>query len=272
MKQFLFVLFMVSLSVSFAQDSLSYSWGKVRSYSVLEGETWAVDLLENMYISDGGMIHKYDSSGRLRFSQSIKSLGGTTHLIPVNAMKLIHFSEEQQALCYFDNTLSSMNNCIDLSRKKIVSAELVCGSSQPNKVWILDNLNSTLHLLSLENSLQSQEVGNLQGVLDINNITQIRERCNTLFVLDKIRGVYVFDLYATLIEFIPGENIQQLDASDGMLFTVSNKTLFVRSLVTGEQFKIKLPVDEVGEIRYRNQFFYLRSKGIIHKYTLQLSK
>lgn len=271
-KYILFVFCLVSLSVSYAQDSLSFSWKEVRSYKVAEGEAWNVDLLENMYVSDGGMIHKYDSSGTLRFSQSIKSLGNTTHLIPVNTMKLIHFSEEQQTLCYFDNTLSSMNDCIDLTNEDIVSAELVCGSSQPNKVWVLDNLNSTLHLLSLDNLRQSQVVRNLRGVLDLNNITQIRERNNRLFLLDKSKGVYVFDLYATLIEFIPGESIQQLDAFEGTLFTVSDNTVFVRSLITGEQFSIELPIDGVSEVNYRNQFFYFRSKGNVHKYELQFSK
>lgn len=272
MKQYIFVLFTISLSVSFSQDSIVYSWEKIRSHSVNEDEVWTVDLLENIYISEGEMIHKYDSFGSLKFSQSIKSLGGATCLVPMNAMKLIHFSEEQQTLCYFDNTLSSMNDCVDLSRKNIVSAELVCGSSQPNKIWVLDNLNSTLHLLSLGVVQQNQEVGNLQGVLDVANITQIRERSNTLFVLDKSKGIYVFDLYATLIEFIPGENIQQLDAYDRTLFTVSKNMLSVRLLVTGEEFSVELPIDDVDELCYRNHFFYLRSGGNIHKYRLQLSE
>ncbi len=271
-RQTIFLVFTLFLSVAYAQDSLSYSWKEVRTYKVAEGEVWTVDLLENMYISDGGMVHKYDSSGTLRFSQSIKSLGNTTHIIPVNTMKLIHFSEEQQTLCYFDNTLSSMNDCVDLTREGLVSAELVCGSSQPNKVWVLDNLNSTLHLLSLDNLRQSQEVRNLKGVLDLEHITQIRERYNRLFVLDQSKGVYVFDLYATLIEFIPAESIQQLDAYEETLFTVSDKTLFVRSLKTGEQFSVNLPVDGVSEVNYRNQFFYLRSNGNVHKYELQFSE
>jgi hypothetical protein len=57
-----------------------------------------------------------------------------------------------------------------------------------------------------------------------------------------------------------------------MLFTVSDKTLFVRSLVTGEEFDVHLPIDGVFEVNYRNQFFYLRSKGNIYKYELQFFK
>lgn len=263
---------MLIVGFSFGQDSLDYTWKKIQSYPIADDEVWVVDVLENIYISDNGLINKFDSSGVLWFSQSIKSLGNTTQLIPVNSMKLIHFSEEQQTLCYFDNTLTSMNECVDLTDQDVISAELVCGSSQPNKVWVLDNLNSTLNLLSLDKLRQTQEVKNLRGVLDLDEVTQIKERFNRLFLLDKSKGVYVFDLYATLIQFIPGESIQQLEAFENTLFTVHGNLLNVRSLLTSDNFDVELPVDNVSEIGYQNQFFYFRSNGNVHKYELQFSK
>ena len=263
---------MFAVGLSYGQDSLDYAWKKVRSYPIGQDEIWVVDVLENIYISDKGLINKYDSSGVLWFSQSIKSLGNTTQLIPINSMKLIHFSEEQQTLCYFDNTLSSMNDCIDLTDQDIVSAELVCGSSQPNKIWVLDNLNSTLNLLSLDNLSQTQEVKNLRGVLNLDEVTQIKERYNRLYLLDKSKGVYVFDLYATLIEFIPEESIQQIEAFENTLFTVRGNLLNVRSLITSDNFDVELPIDNVSELGYRNQFFYFRSNGNVHKYELQFSE
>ena len=184
-------------------DSISYEWNKKMSYKIGEGEVWSIDGLENFYVSQNSLINKYDSVGVLKFSQSIKSLGRMTQIVPVNTMKLVHFSEEQQTLCYFDNTLSSMSDCIELSDKGIVNAVLVSASNQPNKIWVLDNLNSKLVLLALDNQSQPQEILNLRGVLDIEKISQIVEKNSRLFLLDQEKGAYVFDLYGSLIEFIP---------------------------------------------------------------------
>ena len=111
-----FLLFMLLFNLNYViSQQESYEWEMVNSYKINSGETWAVDLLENIYISNGEMIHKYDLTGSRIFSQSIKSLGNATTIIPINSMKLLHFSEEQQTLCYFDNTLSFLDDCIYLS-------------------------------------------------------------------------------------------------------------------------------------------------------------
>lgn len=250
----------------------SYSWELVNSYKINNGETWAVDLLENIYISNGEMIHKYDSTGNRIFSQSIKSLGNAKTVIPINSMKLLHFSEEQQTICYFDNTLSFLDDCIDLSIEGINSAELICASYQPNKVWVVDNLNLTLHLLSLSNKQQSQIVRNLRGILDINNITQIIESENMLFLLDITKGIYILDLYASLIEFIDQKNILQIDVNETTIFTLSDTNLFIKNYFTTDELSINLPMNGIFELKYKNDFFYFRVNQRVYKYKLQLNK
>ena len=84
---FLFVL--ISGGV-FSQEDALFEWVELRTYPLEQNEAWALDRLENIYISDNGAINKYDTSGVLKFSQSIKSLGKMEGLIPINAMKLIH--------------------------------------------------------------------------------------------------------------------------------------------------------------------------------------
>jgi len=253
-------------------DSIDYKWRKKMSYKIGEGEVWSTDGLENFYVSKNGLINKYDSVGALKFSQSIKSLGRMTQMIPVNTMKLVHFSEEQQTLCYFDNTLSAMSDCIELSDKGIVNAVLVSASNQPNKIWVLDNLNSKLVLLGLDNQRQPQEILNLRGVLDIENISQIVEKNSRLYLLDREKGAYIFDLYGSLLEFIPKKSIQQLDANEQTLFTLEGNSLYIRSLQTGESFSVKLPVEGVYELVYRNRCFFFRTDSAVHKFELQFSE
>jgi hypothetical protein len=274
MKKLFIIASCIGLTfLSYSQDdSISYEWKEKTTYSIAENEVWSVDGLENFYVSRKGLIEKYDSIGLLKFSQSIKSLGRMSQMIPVNTMKLMHFSEEQQTLCYFDNTLSSLDDCIDLAEEGIVNATLVSASNQPNKIWVLDNLNSRLLLLSLNNLNQPQELDNIRGVLAIDQISQIAERNNRLFLLDQVKGVYIFDLYGSLLEFIPQESIQQLDANEHTLFTLEETTLQIRAFATGETFSVKLPLEGVYEFIYRNRCFFFRTDSGVHKYELQFSE
>ncbi len=269
---FIILLLQFTHSIVLGQDSLGYDWKLIEKYDVHEGEQWSVDNLENIYFSDNGNIHKRSKTGEFSFVQSIKSLGRMTQLVPVNTMKLIHFSEEQQTLCYFDNTLTSMDDCLDLSGENIVNATLISASSQPNKIWVLDNLNSTLNLLSLDRMNQEQAVKNLRGILQIDKITQILEKDSRLFLLDPTNGVYIFDLYGSLIDFIPEKNIQQIAAFEETLFTLKNNEIIVRMINEEDSLTLKLPVEGCFELIYQNQFFYLRTEENVHKYALQFSK
>jgi hypothetical protein len=262
---------MMAIPFVMGQDSLAPSWEEKNVYPIGEDNVWSVDAGENIYVSENGLMKKFNSEGKLMFSQSIKSLGRMTQLIPVNTMKLIHFSEEQQTLCYFDNTLSSMDDCLDLSEEGVVSASLVCGSNQPNKIWVLDNLNSRLLLLSLDGLYQDQEIKNIKGTLEIENITQILERGNHLFLLDGERGVLVFDLYGALIDFFPQKSIQQLDAFENTLFTLIDNRLHILSLDNEASMDVDLPIEGVYEFTFQNHFFFFRTANGVHKYELQFS-
>ena len=263
--------FLTSIFLTFtslAQDTLSYSWENNGNFSITENETWALDAFENLYISENGIINKYDVDGKLMFSQSIKSLGRMKQLVLVNSMKLVHFSEDQQTLCYFDNTLSPLDDCIDLAEENIINASLVCSSAQPDKIWVLDNFNSTLNLLSLDGLNQSQQIKNLKGILNIENVTQIKESGNRLYLLDPSKGIYVFDMYGSLLEFIEEKSIQHFEVVGSTLFTLVDDMLHIHSVENENKIVVKLPVDEVLEMRAENEQFYFRTKKNVHKFKL----
>lgn len=255
-----------------AQDSTNYYWSEKMTYPIDSSEVWAVDALEYMYISKTGVVNKFDSTGELKFNQSIKSLGKMEQLIPINTMKLVHFSSEQQTLCYFDNTLTQTSDCVELSDREIVNAKLVSASSRSGQIWVFDNLNSTLVLLSVEGNSQTQKIENLRGVLNINKITQIIERNNYLFLLDSEKGVYIFDLYGSLIDFKAVEGVRSIDAFENSLFMLTENELKISLLNDGSMLTTHLPDGNYYELKYVNQFFYLRTLSNVHKFTLQISE
>ncbi|HIP32457.1 MAG TPA: hypothetical protein EYG86_06835 [Crocinitomicaceae bacterium] len=256
------------LTTAFAQDSISYSWENKGTINIHENETWALDAFENIYLSNNGTINKFDSEGALMFSQSIKSLGDMKQLVLVNTMKLVHFSEDQQTLCYFDNTLSPMDDCIDLAEENIVNASLVCSSAQPDKIWVLDNLNSTLNLLSLDRTNQSQQIRNLKGILNIGNISQMKESGNRLYLLDQSKGVYIFDMYGSLIEFIEDKSIQYFEVVGSTLFTLMDDVIHIHAVDRDDVILVSLPVGGVLELKAENETLYFRTDKNVHKFKL----
>lgn len=191
-------------------------------------------------------------------------------MVAVNTMKLVHFSEEQQTLCYFDNTLTQTDDCLDLADRDILNAIHISGSNQPDKVWVLDNINSALVLLSFEGRDQGQEIKNLRGVLDLDEIKQIKECGNRLLLLDQSKGVYIFDLYGSLLDTKQVKNARCVDATENSLFVLHENQMDIFSLESDQKVTIQLPVKDVFEFTYLNESFFLRTKEGVHKFAFQI--
>lgn len=273
MRKLLIIFIGIVLTLSgHAQDSLGYGWKELQSYPVKENEVWHLDVLEYYFTSDNGTINKYSIDGKLMFSQSIKSLGQIKDFVSINTSKLIHFSEEQQTLCYFDNTLTKLDDCVDLTEEGLVNVTMISASSQPNKVWVFDSFNSRLVLLSLNGLNQQQEILNVIGTLDIKSVSQIKERGNRLFVVDPTKGVYIFDVYGSLIEFIPEIGVIQVDGHEKAMFTLHKSKMRVRFFDSNKFDDVVLPTADITEFMYRNQHFFFKAKESVHKFELQISK
>src|SRR5690606_17087815 len=149
---------------------------------------------------------------------------------------------------------------------------MISASSQPNKVWVYDSFNSRLLLLSLNRLNQQQEVLNIIGTLDIKEVSQIKERGNRLFVVDPTKGVYIFDLYGSLIEFIPEKGVIQLDGHEKAMFTLHKDKMRVRFFDSNKFDDVELPMSGISGFMYRNQHFFFKTKETVHKFELQISK
>ena len=254
-------------------DSLNYLWKKSIVYSLDSNELWVADRIGNIYTSSNGVLSKYDTTGVLKFSQSVKSMGETKQMLPVNSMKLIHFSEEQQTLCYFDNTLTRYNDCLELSQMDIVNASFVSYSGRSDMVWVYDDVNSKLVLLSLSGNQQNnQKIENLNGILDVTNIVQIIELENKLYIVDNEKGVYIFDLYGSLIEYREEKGLKCIYVKDGLMIMLLEGSLKIENMKLNESYTFPLPVKEVEFFQPAGEHFFFRTSQHVHKFLLQIAK
>ncbi len=252
-----------------AQDSTGIRLIEKSHFALDSAAYWNMDAIGNHYVSLNGTISKIDTAGRTRYRQSVKSYGKTSALVGINTMKLVHFSEEQQTLCFFDNTLTVTEDCIELSDGSIINATMISASSRPDKIWVMDQLNSTLYQLPITGNDPVRAIGNLAGLLNFNTVTQIKEAGNNLYVLTP-EGIFILDIYGSLVDVIRRENVSYFDANESHIYILSNGQLDIRQLRTGAAVSIQIPVPNVTEVRIVNGALFARTPKNVHKFELQM--
>ena len=255
----------LTLSFFLSVFAFSQTLSEVKRYPISEGANWTVDGLENIIISEKDRLTKYDKNGKMLFEQSAKLFGQYDKVGMVNSLKIYGFSEVQQLVCFYDNSLTMLEKCIDLSEYDLINVSTVERSGQSDKMWAFDQVNSTLHLLSFSGLLQSQAVKNLNGILNAENITQLIEWENKLFVLDHNKGIYVFDLYGTLIRFIEQENIKWIQVFNEYVICLVEEELKMISLRNEKSVVFPLTYKAVQSIFVDDNFIYLRMPETIIK-------
>jgi hypothetical protein len=146
---------------------------------------------------------------------------------------------------------------------------LVATSSQPEKFWVLDQLNSRLLLLDLSGQMQFQEVRNLKGTLNLSTITSLVESEGHLFLMGS--GVYYeFDRYGTLLnEFAyadANETTLNCVPSGERFYWIFGDELVVQNLGGGEERRVKLPEEQILEFKKSGDIYYFRTADKILKY------
>lgn len=264
-------IFIVLLSFwSFGQES-KLIWTESFSKPIHWSDVWCTDGLGNLIKTNRNVIEKYDSLGVLKFSQSIRAIGKSTELTTVNSMKILSFSDQQQTLCTLDNTLTLSENCIDLQDFEIQSAIHVSASSQPDRVWVMDQLN--YHLMSLNLTTgKYAEISNLTGILNMEHVDEMKEYGNELFILDKSKGLYRFDFYGSLLSYFPLEGSLAFAVQDGNAMILQKEGLLLIDLSTELEQFIQLPKEDISDFSVHGSSFYFRTVDKLFRYNLSLAK
>jgi len=263
-----FVCSMIMFLVSVKAQNIQHKWLQKSSYTIDSNDIWSTDVLSNTYITKKETIQKFDSTGKLKFSQSQKSSGRISSIQPINTMKLAVFSEEQQEICFLDNTLTSYESCVNLEDVNISYASMMAISSQPGKFWVYDQLNSRLHLLSLEQTNQSQEIENLKGILNSLQLNSMFQYDNFLYIIDLKQGVYVLDMYGSLVNLIKKDRFKSFQVDAKNFYFLEDNYLLIINRETLEEVRVELPFKDIIEFRKSLDYYFFRSTKEIRKYQL----
>lgn len=212
--------FFVALTLH-SQESFNLLWSKPLD----ENSTWDIDQAGVLYVFSDQNLSKYDISGKLVLTQSTKSLGQIAKIDAGNWLKIALFSEEQQQVCYVDNALGIQGDCIDLTSLGIALAQQIATSNQTDRLWVFDQLNSELHLITLR-TYQKQTIQNLRGLVDLGNLLQLHEFENRLYLFDDRGQVTTFDAFGSFINSITLPTANSIQAVDKGIFYSDSTRIF----------------------------------------------
>ena len=267
MKIILLLCLMFPILLS-AQDSIV--WNLDWKIDV-KNAIWNVDTFGNLIVSDGDKMQKFDSLGNQTFSQSNKTWGNISCIDASNPMKVLIFSEDQQLISYVDNTLSKQQELIELNDHNLSYVTLVTTSGQPDKFWVYDQDNSKIVLIA-RNVIQQQRIENIRGLLGCENVKQIIEKDNNLYLIDGEQGILKFDLYGTFISKWEMKGVNFVHIENDFAYFIRENKLQVMELETDKINTYDLPLDGVLRIKKESNSMYIETPSQILKYSIQIFK
>lgn len=255
----------------FGQDSI-YSWKENFHISENTISGWNIDAFGNLIISNTSSLIKYNAEGTVSYKISSKSFGEIKQIVPITPLKIVLFSEQQQQICFVDNTLTPVDLCIDLGDYNIEFATFIGRSSRGGKLWVFDQVNSILLLIDFNKSGKIvQEIRNMKGLISISDLVEIIEFQSSLFLLDSSGQLSEFDLNGSLLSQ-EKLDCKDMTSSDNRFWYVNNDHLFYVSDQEIPTELCRLPFSDPTCFRAYSERFFFQNKNEIHSYNLVKKK
>jgi hypothetical protein len=137
-----------------------------------------------------------------------------------NPMKIMCFFLEQQLITFLDNTLTPYQQTARLTDLDVSYGSLVCYATQSDRFWVYDLDNSKL-IQFLDDGKKHLETSNLAGILAITDPIQLLERNGVVHLVDLHKGVFLFDMFGTFIEFVSLPGVEWIQADEFNVFWIS---------------------------------------------------
>ncbi|HRP52397.1 MAG TPA: hypothetical protein PLI97_02700 [Fluviicola sp.] len=233
---------------------------------------WDISNLNQAFIYQNQNIQKLDINGKMMLQESFKSIGIIEKIDALNPLKIILFSEDQQTICYLDNALALQGDCINLSDQNINLATSISSSSQTDRIWIYDEPNARITLITLRSN-QSQLVQNITGLLDLKTIVNIQETGNKLFVYDNSNQVAWFDIFGNFMD-ASSFSSKVIYPIEDLFLVASNKEIYLVDLLDEEKKQLFFQGEgfldgDIQKMKVVGSTLYIQTKSQFYCFQLE---
>lgn len=195
-------LFLTFFIISFINSNLhAQNWQLENELELLDSsQNWAIDEWAQLYQWKENAISVHNTQTSQLLQESFKNFGKISGVYPLNGLRILIFSEEQQMIGILDNTLHLKGEAIDLSNFGLSYVSAIAKSSRPDFIWLFDQYRSRLLLFNLQTLQSSQVLDNAFGKIFNPQIKQLFEHQNELYCLLENGQLFRFDRNLTRIE------------------------------------------------------------------------
>lgn len=244
-------------------------WTKISSLKV-SVDTWGVDPNENVIYAQGDALVRLDTTFKEQFRQSKKDFGDITTIDARQSQKTLLFSEEQQQITFVDNTLTPVTAPIDLSQKDVFLATHVSYSNLSQRYWVYDQDNFRI-LLFDERRKEPTIIENLNGILGEFQLDQFFEFNNQLYVIDFQKGIYMFDIYGSLVNTLKIEDVLDVAVNETYIFLLKKDAIIKKNQKSGESIELPLPCQDINRIQIFGNHLFIQTETHLEKYSVFLN-
>ena len=224
------------------------------------------DYLGNFYFIDRDIITKFSPRLDTLFQQSVKVAGDLTSLDVGQSLKILLYSQDQNIIAYFDNTLTASESPIYMADKGLYMVELVAQSMLNNEIWVYNAENFALEKYD-QNFKRTFKSENLTSLL-YQELTPnyLVESEDQLYLNNPDHGVLVFDIYGTFLKTIPIKGVTKIRVLDKKIFYIKDDYIHYYDEKTLLSDKFKLPISGIDYFCVSSEYLVLCNKKSIHFY------
>jgi hypothetical protein len=230
---------MYSVVVLLMSASVQAQYRKIKSITLTSDVTSAtVDRPGDLYlITDGANLVCYDTEGSLRTSGTLPIK--PTIFEPRDGSRLFVWSADENAYLFFPPFL----NFGDLQTPDsafAIDPYMVCAAGDHDLI-ILDSADWSLKRINLKVNRVMYESALGGNAAALKNISHMREYQNFLFILDRDRGIMIFNMLGNLLRTVEGKGIRYFNFLGEELYYADKDKLVFIDLFTTEERSSRIP-------------------------------
>lgn len=265
-KELQFCVVLLFLVFSFEIKAQNKILLKSTDTILIEAQRIFSDPLAQLYALNQNTLTRIGANPTPNYSNSFY---GIPDVVDVNnPLKILVFYKNQSVIMFLNSDLAPGSEIIKIDNIGIGDISTV-GASQFGGFWLFDNTNQQLIGMDMFLNIKIRSQQGIPFVNEPINPHQIVEHSNTVYLVDRNTGIFLFDNYGGFQKFIPQPEVEKIEPIDAhhILFKTGD-SLFVYATDFDQQNTIKYSNTNKYDFSITKNILYILSRDTLFIYKI----